>query len=199
MSEYEKMISGEAYSAADPDLKKIRTETRKKLFEYNHLPVDRWDEQEALLKDIFGKVGKDPTVHRSFHCDYGINIEIGDDFFSNYNLVILDCAKVIIGDRVKFGPNVGIYTAGHPIHPETRAEGLEYGREVVIEDDVWIGGSVVINPGVHIGKGSVIGSGSVVTKDIPEYSIAVGNPCRVIRKITDEDKGLFYGNYYYDE
>lgn len=127
-----------------------------------------------------------------FHCDYGKNIEVGENFFANYNCIILDVAKVTIGKNVMFAPNVSIYTAGHPIHPDSRNSGYEYGIPVTIGDNVWIGGSVVINPGVTIGNNVVIGSGSVVTKDIPDNVIAVGNPCRVIREITEEDRKYYY-------
>ncbi|MBQ1477296.1 MAG: sugar O-acetyltransferase [Erysipelotrichaceae bacterium] len=198
MSLLEDVRKGMPYKPSEEELKAIRQKSKRLVYEYNHLSPDEGERKEEILHELLGKVGKDPNIHQNFFCDYGINIEIGDDFFSNYNLVILDPAKVVIGDRVKFGPNVGIYTAGHPVHPDTRATGYEYGLPVTIEDDVWIGGSVTINPGVRIGKGSVIGSGSVVTKDIPEMVIAYGNPCKVIRKITEEDKGLFYQGKRFD-
>ena len=189
---------GMPYKPSEEELKAIRQKSKRLVYEYNRLSPDEGERKEEILRELLGKVGKDPNIHPNFFCDYGINIEIGDDFFSNYNLVILDPAKVIIGDRVKFGPNVGIYTAGHPIHSDTRATGYEYGLPVIIEDDVWIGGSVCINPGVKIGRGSVIGSGSVVTKDIPEMVIAYGNPCKAIRKITEEDRDLFYQGKRFD-
>ena len=123
-----------------------------------------------------------------FFCDYGSHIEVGKNFFANYNCTILDVARVKIGDNCQMAPNAAIYTAGHPIHPDTRNSGYEYGIEVIIGDNVWIGGNAVITPGVTIGSGVVIGSGSVVTKDIPDHVVAVGNPCRVLRKINEEDK-----------
>ena len=124
---------------------------------------------------------------------------MGKNFFANYNCTILDVAKVKIGDNCQMAPNVAIYTAGHPVHPDTRNTAYEYGIEVVIGDNVWIGGNTVICPGVHIGDNVVIGAGSVVTKDIPDWSIAAGNPCKVIRKITDDDKKLYFKTREFDE
>ena len=123
-----------------------------------------------------------------FYCDYGFHIQVGKGFFANYNCTILDVGKVTIGENVLLAPNVSIYTAGHPVHPAARQSGYEYGIPVTIGNNVWIGGNVVITPGVHIGDNVVIGAGSVVTKDIPANVVAAGNPCRVIRRITDADK-----------
>ena len=137
-------------------------------------------------------------IEQPFRCDYGKNIEVGNNFFANYNCVILDVAKVTIGENVMFAPNVSIYTAGHPIHPESRNSGYEYGIPVTIGNNVWVGGNVVITPGVTIGNNVVIGAGSVVTKDIPDNVIAVGNPCRVIREITEEDRKYYYKDKEFD-
>ena len=134
-----------------------------------------------------------------FYCDYGFHIEVGKNFFANYNCTIIDVAKVKIGDNCQFAPNVSIYTAGHPIHPESRNTMYEYGIEVTIGDNVWIGGNTVIVPGVHIGSNTVIGAGSVVTKDIPDWVVAAGNPCKVIRKITEEDRKFYYKDREFDE
>lgn len=131
-------------------------------------------------------------MEQPIYFDYGCNTEVGENFFANANCVILDVAKVTIGKNVMFAPNVSIYTAGHPLHPETRNSGWEYGIGISIGDNVWVGGNVVINPGVHIGNNVVIGSGSVVTKDIPDNCVAVGNPARVIKEITDEDKKYYF-------
>lgn len=133
-----------------------------------------------------------------FRCDYGYNIEIGENFYSNYNCTILDCAKVTIGNNVLFAPNVSLFTAGHPIDATLRAQEYEYAFPITIGNDVWIGGNTVINPGVTIGSNVVIGSGSVITKDIPSNCIAAGNPCRVIRDITEEDKQYYYKKLKFD-
>ena len=159
---------------------------------------DKKDEMKAMIKDIVGKCGKDIFIEPPFHCDYGKNIEVGENFYANFNCVILDVGKVKIGNNVMFAPNVSIYTAGHPIHPESRNSGYEYGIGITIGDNVWVGGSVVINPGVHIGNNVVIGSGSVVTKDIPDNVIAVGNPCRIIREITEDDRKYYFKDREFD-
>ena len=124
-------------------------------------------------------------------CDYGSNIRLGDRVYANFNLVVLDCAAVTIGNDVLIGPNVGIYTAGHPVDPGLRRQGLEFALPITIEDGVWIGGHAVIAPGVRIGRNSVIGAGSVVTKDIPANVVAVGNPCRVVRSVTEKDREVW--------
>ena len=147
--------------------------------------ADRSDGEliKKIVKELLGK-SENAVINPPFYCDYGFNIEVGKNFFANYNCTILDVAKVKIGDNCQFAPNVAVYTAGHPIHPVSRNSQYEYGISVTIGDNVWIGGNSVIVPGVHIGSNTVIGAGSVVTKDIPDWVIAAGNPCRVIRKIT---------------
>ena len=151
-----------------------------------------------IVAELLGK-SEGAFLHPPFHCNYGSHIEVGKNFFANYGCTILDVAKVTIGDYCQFGPHVSIYTAGHPIHPSTRNSGYEYGMEVTIGDNVWVGGNTVICPGVHIGSNTVIGAGSVVTKDIPDWVIAAGNPCRVIRKITEEDMKYYYKDRPFDE
>lgn len=155
--------------------------------------IDRsdFDGIKAIVKQLFGK-SEYAFVNPPFYCDYGFNIEVGDNFFANYNCTILDVAKVKIGKNCLLAPNVAIYTAGHAVDPELRAAMYEYGMPVTIGDNVWIGGSSVICPGVTIGDNSVIGAGSVVTKDIPSDVVAAGNPCRVIRAITERDKTYYF-------
>ena len=145
--------------------------------------------------------GSDETtmINPPFYCDYGKNIFVGKNFFANFNCTILDVAKVTIGNNCFLAPGVGIYTAGHPIHPEVRNTGLEYGIGITIGDDVWIGAQSVICPGVHIGSGVVIGAGSVVTHDIPDMVVAAGNPCRVLRPITEQDKQFYFKDRPLDE
>lgn len=162
--------------------------------------IDRSDFEGILeiVKELLGK-SEDAFINPPFYCDYGNHIEVGKHFFANYNCTILDVAKVKIGDNCLLAPNVAIYTAGHPLHPDVRNTGYEYGIEVVIGDNVWIGGNSVICPGVSIGNNVVIGAGSVVTKDIPDWSVAAGNPCKVIRKITEEDKKYYFKDRTFDE
>lgn len=156
--------------------------------------IDRRDFEgiRRIVNELFGKSDETTFLNPPFYCDYGSNIEVGRNCFINYNCTILDNAKVTLGENCLLAPNVSIYTAGHTVHPTARAKGYEYGIPVVIGDNVWIGGNTVICPGVHIGNNVVIGAGSVVTKNIPDWSIAAGNPCRVIRAITDDDRELYF-------
>ena len=162
--------------------------------------MDRSD-FEGLLKvtQELLQTEETPFINPPFYCDYGNHIKVGKNFFANYNCCILDVGKVTFGDNCLLAPNVAIYTAGHPIHPDARNSLYEYGIDVTIGNSVWIGGNVVIMPGVTIGDCCVIGAGSVVTKDIPAWSIAAGNPARVIRKITEEDKKYYFKDREFDE
>ena len=161
--------------------------------------VDRsdFDAIGKIVEELLGK-SEGAFINPPFYCDYGSHIEVGKNFFANYNCTIIDVAKVKIGDNCQMAPNVAIYTAGHPLHPVARNSMYEYGISVTIGDNVWIGGNTVSMPGVHIGSNTVIGAGSVVTKDIPDWSVAVGNPCRVIKKITEEDKKYYYKDREFD-
>ena len=153
----------------------------------------------ACLNAIGMKHGENVYFEPPLHCEYGSHIEIGENFYANTGCVMLDVGKITIGKNVMFGPNVSIYTAGHPIHPDSRNSGYEYGIAVTMGDNVWIGGSCVILPGVKIGNNAVIGAGSVVTKDIPDNVCAAGNPCRVIREITEEDRQYYFKDRKFDE
>lgn len=194
MSEKEKMLNGKPYKSFGDELLNERQYAKELIFNFNNLRPKEIDKRNEIIKELLGKTSKNFFIEPPFRCDYGYNIEIGENFYSNYNCIILDCAKVTIGDNVLFAPNVSIYTAGHPIHYELRNAEYEYAFPVTIGNNVWIGGNTVINPGVTIYDNCVIGSGSVVTKDIPANSMAAGNPCRVIRKITDEDKKYYFKN-----
>ncbi|WP_026390335.1 sugar O-acetyltransferase [Haploplasma axanthum] len=197
MTEKEKMLNGELYLAQDKELGEMSLKCRSLLDRFNETKFGEYEKRSEIIKELFGKIGKNVNVNKPFFCDYGAHIEVGDNFYANFDCLILDVNKVIIGNNVFFAPRVNIYTAGHPIDKDVRNTQLEFGKKVVIGDDVWVGGNVVINPGVTIGSNVVIGSGSVVTKDIPSGVIAVGNPCKVIRKITEEDKK--YWNLKKDE
>ena len=164
MNHWERMLAGLPYQAWKDGLDVARLENKKKIFAFNNMPPQGWEPVTAALKELLGKTGEDVYIEAPFHCDYGFNIEVGEHFYANYNLVILDICKVTIGEYAMIGPNVAIYAAGHPIHPQARNSGYEYGAPVTIGDNV------------------VIGAGSVVTKDIPSNVIAYGNPCRIARK-----------------
>lgn len=184
MSEKDKMLAGELYDANyNKDLEKEREQAKDLCYEFNKIkPSDR-KKQKEILKRILGRTKETFRIEQPFICDYGYNIEIGENFYSNHNLIILDANKVVFGDNVFIAPNCSFYTAGHPLEVELRNKGLEYAKPIKVGDNVWIGGNVIVLPGVTIGDNTVIGAGSVVTKDIPSNVLAVGNPCRVIRTI----------------
>ena len=189
MTEKEKMLSQKLYDAnSDPLLLAERVQAKDLCHQYNQLRPSDAAGQQALMKQLLGKTKGAFCIVAPFWCDYGYNIEIGENFFANHNTVILDGVKVTFGDHVFVAPNCGFHTAGHPIDAGRRNKGLEYAYPITVGDNVWIGAGVQVMPGVTIGSNVVIGGGSVVVKDIPSNSVAVGNPCRVIRPITDEDK-----------
>ena len=182
-NEWEKMLNGETYNALHPELLRRLELTRLRLWEFNGMNPTKTDSMKALLREVFGQCGKNFQINQPFRCDYGTNISIGENFFANFNLTILDEAPVTIGNNVFIGPNVSIYTACHPLNPEERNTGVEWAEAVTIGNNVWIGGSATILPGVTIGDNSVIGAGSVVTKNIAPYTVAGGNPAKVIKHI----------------
>lgn len=184
MNEKEKMLTGELYDANyNKNLIKERYWVKDKCFDYNQLKPSNHEEKEKIIKEIFGKTGSVFTIEQPFMCDYGYNIGIGKNFYANHNLIILDGNKVTFGYNVFIAPNCSFYTAGHPLDAERRNKGLEYAKPIKVGNNVWVGGNVVVLPGVNIGDNVVIGAGSVVTKDIPSNTVAVGNPCMVIKNI----------------
>ena len=188
MSELENMLNGEWYKATDKELLKLRDKARELIFKYNNLPTNDDKEHNKLLKKLFKKYDSKAFIEAPLRYDYGFNVSVGKNFYANYNLVLLDSGKITIGDNVMIAPNVSFYTVDHPIHPSDRSTYLEQSKPITIENNVWIGGNVVILKGVTIGENSVIGAGSVVTKNIPKNSLAFGNPCKVVRKITSKDR-----------
>lgn len=187
MSQEERMLAGRLYIMKD-ELPAAQKRARRLVRAFNATTEEQTERREALLGELFGSWGKGGYVEPPFRCDYGSHIHIGEGFYANYDCIIIDVCPVHIGNNVFFGPRVGVYTAGHPIDAEVRNRLLEFGAPITIGDNVWVGGNALITPGVTIGDNTVIGAGSVVTKDIPANVIAVGNPCRVVRPITDKDR-----------
>lgn len=183
MTEKEKMLAGELYEGNSEELVKQLYQAQDMCYEYNKILPSKVEERNQFMRKILGKMKGNFLIEQPFMCDRGYNIEIGENFYANHNLIILDENKVRFGDNVFVAPNCAFYTAGHPLDFNTRNQGLEYAKPIEVGNNVWIGGNVVVLPGVKIGNNCVIGAGSVVTKDIPDNSVAVGNPCKVIKAI----------------
>jgi len=180
----EEMLSENLYNANySSELENDRLKAKDLCYEYNTIKPSNLREREQIICNLFSKTKGDFRIEQPFWCDYGYNIEIGQNFYANHNLVILDGNKVTFGDNVFIGPNCAFYTAGHPLDAETRNKGLEYAKPIKIGNNVWFGGNVIVLPGVEIGDNSVIGAGSVVTRNIPANVVAVGNPCKLIKNI----------------
>lgn len=197
MTNEERRDAGLAY-IADEGIYEDQKRCRRILQKLNFMDRSDFEGIKKVIKELL-ETSEDAFINPPFYCDYGNHIEVGKNFFANYNCTFLDVATIKIGDNCQIAPNVAIYTAGHPIYPTSRNSMYEYGKSVCIGDNVWIGGNSVICPGVTIGSNSVIGAGSVVTKDIPDWCIAAGNPCKVLRKITENDKRKLYRNEEIDD
>ncbi len=188
MTEWEKLQNGQIYNDFDEDLFQRRIVAKKLFRAYNNTVDDEIDLRKNIMNELFQKVGKDVWIEPDFRCEFGKNITIEDNVYINFGCVILDCAEVVIGANSLLGPDIGIYPVNHAIDAEERIHGGCFGKPVHIGKNVWLGGDVKILAGVTIGDNTIIGTGSVVTKDIPANVIAVGNPCKVLRAITDADK-----------
>lgn len=182
-AEWEKMLGGEIYDALHPELQRLLAETRCKLWEFNNLHPSETGKQHEIIRKLLGSCGDNFLINQPFRCDYGCNIHVGENFFANFNLTILDEARVEIGDNAFIGPNVSIFTACHPLDAKDRNTGVEWAEPVKIGNNVWIGGCATILPGVTIGNNVVIGAGAVVSKDIPSDVVAAGNPARIIKRL----------------
>jgi len=187
-SEWDLMKKGIVYNDFDKDLFERRVVAKRLFREYNKTDDSEVEKRKDILKKLLNKIGDRTWIEPNFTCEYGKNISIGSDVYINFGSILLDCGDITIGDHVLIGPNIGIYSANHSILPEERIAGGCIAKPVTIHDNVWIGGDVKILNGVTIGEGSIIGAGSIVTKDIPSRVVAAGNPCKVIRKITEEDR-----------
>lgn len=184
MTEKEKMLAGQMYRGTDPELVREQVRAQHLVERFHAAPPDDPAARTAILRELLGALGENVTIRPRFACDYGANIRIGDRTFINFDCVFLDCAVIEIGADVQIAPGVHLYTAQHPIDPDTRRDGLEYALPIRIEDNVWLGGRVVVCPGVTIGRDTVVGAGSVVVRDLPPGVVAAGSPARPIRDVT---------------
>ncbi|MGI5962724.1 MAG: sugar O-acetyltransferase [Lawsonibacter sp.] len=198
MNHRQRMEAGLPYQAWKDGLPQARMEAKKLTYAFNHLPPEEWAHGLELLRQLLGSAGTDLWIEAPFHCDYGFRTHVGNHFYANYNLTILDVGKVSIGDWCMIGPNVSLLAAGHPIHPQARNSGYEYGRDITIGNNVWIGGGAILLPGVTVGDNVVIAAGSVVRQDLPNHVVAAGNPCRPIRSITRADRDFYFRHLPFD-
>lgn len=193
MSQYERMVNGLIYDPADKEIMREQTVFQKKLRELNALKDADPKARELYMKDVFAECGENCYIELPFYANWGgRHLHFGSGIYVNFCLTCVDDGHIFVGDKVMFGPNVTITTANHPIDPELRARGLQYNKDVFIGENAWIGAGVIILPGVHIGRNTVIGAGSIVTRDIPDNVVAVGNPCRVLREVGEHDREFFY-------
>lgn len=187
MTEYEKAEAGLLYNAADPEINRGRLKSQQLCFAYNCLAPDQLDERTKIIHENLGRCGEKCVIEQPFYCDFWERVFVGENFYSNYNFVVLAGNRIEIGDNVMFGSDCSLYAAGHPFEAQSRNSGLEYAWPIHIGNNVWIGGGVRIMGGVRIGENTVVGAGSVVVSDIPDNVLAAGNPCRVIRKLDPKD------------
>lgn len=193
MTQYERMIKGLIYDPGDEEVMKEQVPFQDKLWEFNKLKPSEVEKKEQYMKEVFAECGDNCYIELPFNANWGgHHVHFGSDIYANSNLTLVDDGHIFVGDKVLFGPNVTVATAGHPVNAELRSHALQFNKDVYIGENCWIGAGSVILPGVKIGKNTVIGAGSIVTKDIPENVVAVGNPCRVLREISDRDDEYFY-------
>ena len=195
MTEYEKMVKGLIYNPGDEKIISEQLQYQDKLWEFNQLKPSQYSEKIKYMKEMFAECGDNCYIELPFRANWGgHHVHFGDNVYANFNLTLVDDGHIYVGDQVMFGPNVTVATAGHPIDPKLRGRGLQFNKDVHIGANSWIGAGAIIMPGVTIGKNVVIGAGSIVTKDIPDNVIAVGNPCKVLREVGEHDREYFYKN-----
>ncbi len=195
MTQYERMTAGLIYDPGDPEIMSMQVPFQDALWEFNQLKPSDYEKKTEYMKKVFAECGDNCYIELPFRANSGgHNVHFGSGIYVNFNLTVVDDGNIYVGDKVMFGPNVTIATANHPMNAELRAKSYQYNKDIYIGENVWIGAGVVIVPGVHIGKNSVIGAGSVVTRDIPDNVVAVGNPCRVLRAVGEHDNEFFYKN-----
>ena len=193
MNQYERMIKGLLYDANAAEIMDKQVPFQDKLWEFNKLKPSDYEKKQQYMREVFAECGDNCYIELPFRANWGgHHVHFGSGIYVNSNLTLVDDGHIYVGDKVMFGPNVIISTASHPVNPELRARGLQYNKDVTIEENAWIGAGVIILAGIRIGKNSVIGAGSVVTHDIPDNVIAVGNPCRILREISERDREFFY-------
>ncbi len=193
MSNFQKLHSGDLYSPWDKEIFNEQIKCLEKLYDFNNTRPSELKKREELLKEMFAEIGSDSYIEPPLHANWGgKNVHFGKNVYANFNLTLVDDTDIYVGDYTMFGPNVTVATAGHPILPKLREKGYQYNFSVRIGKNCWLGAGTVIVPGVTIGDNTVIGAGSVVTKDIPSDVVAVGNPCRVLRKINEHDRKYYF-------
>lgn len=193
MTNLEKMHATMLYDPADGDIVEEQTACLDRLYDFNHTRPTEMDKRQALMKEMFAEIGENCYIEPPFHANWGgKHVHFGKNVYANFGLTMVDDTHIYVGDYTLFAPNVVVATAGHPIDPELRARGLQYNAAVHIGKNCWIGAGALIMPGVTIGDNTVIGAGSVVTRDIPSGVVAVGNPCRVMREITERDREVYF-------
>lgn len=193
VTQYERMVKGLIYDPADEEIMKEQVVFQDMLWTFNQLKPSDYEKKQEYMKEVFAECGENCYIELPFHANWGgHHVHFGSGIYANSNLTLVDDGRIYVGDKVMFGPNVTIATASHPINPELRSRGLQFNKDVYIGENTWIGAGVIIVPGVHIGRNTVIGAGSVVTKDIPDNVLAVGNPCRVLRNVSEHDHEFFY-------
>ena len=195
MSEYERMVSGLIYDPNDPEIMKEQVPFQKRLWEFNMLRPEDNEKKQAYMHEVFAECGENNYIELPLRANWGgRHLHLGSNIYINFNLTLVDDGHIHVSDRVMFGPNVTVTTANHPIDPQLRERGLQYNRDVWIGRNAWIGAGAIILPGVHIGENTVIGAGSIVTKDIPDHVVAVGNPCRILRPVSEHDRMYYFKN-----
>lgn len=193
MTQYERMVNGLIYDACDKEIQEMQRPFKEKLWAFNQLGPFDDEKKQAYMKEVFAECGDKCYLELPFRASWGgRHVHFGSGIYANFNLTLIDDGHIYVGDRVLFGPNVTVVTANHPLNAALRRQEMQYNRDVYIGENVWIGTGAIILPGVHIGKNAVIGAGSVVTRDIPENVLAVGNPCRVLREIGEQDKEFYF-------
>jgi len=193
MTQYERMVRGLIYDPGDPEIMREQSAFVERQWMFNQLKPYDIAEKQKYMQEVFAECGENCYIELPFRANWGgHHLHLGSGVYANFNLTLVDDGHIFVGDQVMFGPNVTITTANHPIEPELRARGLQYNKDVRIGNNAWIGAGAILLPGVHIGNNTVIGAGSIVTRDIPDNVVAVGNPCRVLRPVSDHDREYFF-------